>query len=110
MFREYLNRNVNGEELYQKYLKQVLSYNVIKGEVSYLKIENILLFNYHEVYKNNTFTNVYHVVELLKKKILLKETLDKNLASLMPESFFVKDNFLFLIVDKTKLLVYQIKK
>ena len=110
LFPEYFNRNENADELHHIYLKQVLTKNVIKGEVSYLKIENILLFNYHEVDKNNTFTNVFHVVDLLKNKILLKETLDKNLASLMPESFFVKDNFLFLIVDKTKLLVYQIKK
>jgi hypothetical protein len=110
LFPEYFNRNENGEELYQKYLKQVLSEKVVKGEVSYLKVENVLLFNYHEVYKNNTFTNVFSVVDLTKNKILLEETLDKNLVNLMPESFFVKDNFLFLIVDKTKLFVYQIKE
>jgi hypothetical protein len=52
--------------------------------------------------------NEFIAVDLIKNKILLKETLDKNLINLMPESFFIKDNFLFLIVDKIKLFVYQI--
>ena len=84
--------------------------NLVKGEVSYLKIEDLLLFNYHEISKTNTLNNIFIAVDLSSNKILLKERLDKNLVNLMPESFFVKDNFLFLIVDKTKLLVYQIKE
>lgn len=94
----------------QKYLQQILLNNVVKGEVSFMKIKDLLLFNYHEVSKTNTYTNNFKAVDLSKNKILVKEILDKNLVNLMPESFFVKDNFLFLIVDKTKLLVYQIKE
>ena len=110
LFPEYFNRNNSAEMDYQKFLKDILTEKVIKGEISYLNYEGILLFNYHEVAKNNTYTNIFTVVDLVKNKILFEETLDKNLVNLMPESFFVKDNFLFLIVDKTKLFVYQIKK
>lgn len=108
LFPEYFKRSDNVDEAHHKYLKQVLSDNVVKGEVSYLKIGDLLLFNYHAVAKNNTYTNIFTAVNLSKNKILLEETLDKNLVNLMPESFFVKDNFLFLIVDKTKLFVYSI--
>jgi len=107
---EYFKRNDSVIDIHQKYIQKVLDENVIKGEVSYLIISNLLLFNFHEVSKTNTYTNIFITVDLTKNKILLKETLDKNLIILMPESFFVKDNFLFLIVDKTKLFVYQIKK
>jgi len=110
LFPEYFNRNNSAEMDYQKFLKNILTEKVIKGEISYLNYEGILLFNYHEVAKNNTYTNIFYAVDLIKNKFLLKETLDKNLINLMPESFFVKDNFLFLIVDKTKLLAYQIKE
>ena len=75
-----------------------------------MKLEDLLLFNYHEISKTNTLNNIFIAVDLSSNKILLKERLDKNLVNLMPESFFVKDNFLFLIVNKTKLLVYQIKE
>ena len=108
LFPEYFKRNDDVNEEYQKYLQNVLTNNIIKGEVNYLKIENLLMFNYHEVSKTNTLNNIFTAVDLRKNKILLSETLDKNLVNLMPESFFVKDNFLFLIVDKTKLFVYKI--
>ena len=107
LFPEYFNRTEDANEGYKKYLSNVLTSKVIKGEISYLIVEDLLLFNYHEVAKNNSFTNIFSAVNLIKNKVVLEETLDKNLTNLMPESFFVKDNFLFLIVDKTKLIVYQ---
>lgn len=110
LFPEYFDRNDLGNEEYQKYLQKIIADYTIKGDVSYLKVRNLLMFNYHEVSNANTFTNIFIAVDLMKNKIQLKEILDKNLINLMPESFFVKDDFLFLIVDKTKLLVYQIKE
>jgi hypothetical protein len=107
-FPEYFNRSNQAEKDYQKYLQKVLTDKVIKGELSFLVIENLLMYNYHEVNRTNKLNNEFVVIDLNKNKTLLKETLDKNLVNLMPESFFVKDNFLFLIVDKTKLLVYSI--
>ena len=109
-FPEYFNRNSPVENEWQKYLSNILTENAVKGEISYLKFKDLLLFNYHEISKSNTINNIFVVVDLSKNKIILKEILDKSLSNLMPESFFVKDDFLFLIVDKTKLLVYQIKE
>lgn len=108
IFPEYFNRSEIALENYQKYLQKILSETVIKGEISYLLYNDLLIFNYHEVSDSNSLNNILTVVDLVKNKVLLKHTLDKNLINLMPESFFVKDNFLFLIVDKKKLEVYQI--
>jgi len=109
LFPEYFSRNGPAENEYQKYLVQVLNNNVIKGDLSYLKIKNLLMYNYHEISKTNTLNNLFVAFDLSKNKILQKEYLDKNLVNLMPESFFVRDNYLFLIVDKTRLFIYQIK-
>jgi hypothetical protein len=108
LFPEPFNRNEIVTDAYQKYIQKILDENIVKGEVNFMKIKDLLLFNYHEISKTNTYTNIFTAVDLTKNKILLSETLDKNLTNLMPESFFVKDNFLFLIVDKTKLFVYSI--
>jgi hypothetical protein len=110
LFPEYFNRNDLLNEEFQIYLQQILTDNVVKGEISYLKKADLLMYNYHQVSKINTLSNIFVAFDLNKNKILLKETLDKNLVNLMPESFFVKDNFLFLIIDKTNLFVYQIKE
>lgn len=109
-FPEYFNRTSPVIEKHQKYLQQILDDKVIKGEISFLMINDLLLFNYHEVSKTNKLNNQFNAVDLTGNKTLVNETLDKDLINLMPESFFVKDNFLFLIVDKTKLVVYQIKE
>jgi len=108
LFPEYFNRNEETTEDYKKHLNYILNSKVIKGELSYLKIDDLLLYSFHEVAKTNSLNNVFTCYDLSKNKIVLEETLDKNLVNLMPESFFVKDNFIFLIVDKTKLLVYKI--
>lgn len=110
LFPEYFYRNSPKENEIQKYLQQVLVDNIVKGDIGYLTIAESLMFNYHEVSKSTALNNIFVAIDLTKNKILLKETLDKNLVNLMPESFFVKDNFLFLIIDKTKLFVYQIKE
>jgi hypothetical protein len=110
LFPEYFNRNKSAEKHYEEYLQQVLTEKVIKGEINYLNYEDVLLFNFHEVTKTSKLSNEFIAVDLAKNKFLLKVTLDKNLINLMPESFFVKENFLFLIVDKTKLFVYRIIK
>ncbi len=108
LFPSYYNRNDDVTESYEKYLQDLINSRVIKGEISFLKINDLLLYSFHEVSKNNSFNNIFFAYNLIKDKIVLEETLDKNLVNLMPESFFIKDNFLFLIVDKTKLLVYKI--
>jgi hypothetical protein len=109
-FPENFNRSDFAASDYEKYLQKVLIDNPIKGEISYLKFSDLLLFNYHEISKANTLNNIFTAIDLIQNKIHLKEILDKNLVNLMPESFFVKDDFLFLIIDKTKLVVYQIKE
>jgi hypothetical protein len=107
-FPEYFMQDKSDNELHEIYLKQFLSNNIVKGEISFLRYDNLLLFNYHQISKNNTFSNEFAAYDLTKNKIVLEDTLDKNLVNLIPESFFVKDNLLFLIIDKKRLDVYQI--
>ena len=109
-FPEYFMNDSSGNELHEIYLKDFLSNNIVKGEISYLRYEDMLLFNYHQIDKNATFSNEFIAYDLVKNKTLLVDTLDKNLVNLIPESFFVKDDLLFLIIDKKRLDVYQIIK
>lgn len=108
LFPEYFNRTEEVNEEHKKYLNNILTSKVIKGELSYLKYNDLLLYNFHEINSNNSLDNIFLGYDLARNKIILEEILDKNLTNLMPESFFVKNNFLFLIIDKTKLLVYKI--
>lgn len=108
IFPSYFNRNDDTLEDYEKYFRDFISSRVIKGEISFIEFNELLLYSLHEVNKNNLLSNIFYAYDRLRNKIVLEETLDKNLTNLIPESFFVKDNFLFLIIDKTKLFIYKI--
>ncbi|MDT3694892.1 MAG: DUF4905 domain-containing protein [Ignavibacterium sp.] len=108
LFPSYFKRTDDTIEDYNKYLKDLIDSRVIKGEISFIELNDLLLYSFHEVSRNNSLNNIFCAYDRLRNKIVLEETLDKNLANLIPESFFVKDNFLFLIVDKTKLIVHKI--
>ncbi|MBE0551243.1 MAG: DUF4905 domain-containing protein, partial [Ignavibacterium sp.] len=59
LFPEYFNRNYSAEKDYEKYLQQLLTEKVIKGEINYLNYKDTLLFNFHEVTKTNTLSNEF---------------------------------------------------
>jgi hypothetical protein len=81
---------------------------VIKENVFYVTVNEMLLFNYHEVSGENKYNNIFVAVDLESGKVLMKETLNKKIENLMPDSFFVRDNLLFLLFEKTKFGVYLI--
>jgi hypothetical protein len=81
---------------------------VITGGIEYVLMEELLLFNFHTTNNNNTLKNIFRAVDLLTKKNILEVTLNSRTNAFAPDSFFVKDNLLFLLIEKIKLEVYKI--
>jgi len=80
----------------------------ISGSINWLKLNNYLMFNYHEENADGTLNNYFEVFDISKEKIILNEILNSNSMKLAFESFFIMNNLLFLMVEKTKLVVYKI--
>ena len=57
---------------------------------------------------DHTFSNYFRVFDSAKQKYVLKETVNSNTTKLIAESFFMINDLLFLLVEKTKLVVYRI--
>lgn len=108
LFPVEFRRELLPETGFEKYLSNHLEKFVVKGNINYININNLLMFNYHEATKENNFNNLFYAVDTETGKILMKETLNKNIENLMPDSFFVRDNLLFLLFEKTKFGVYLI--
>ena len=66
------------------------------------------MFNYHEENADGTLNNYFEVFDISKEKVILNEILNSNSTKLAFESFFIMNNLLFLMVEKTKLVVYKI--
>ena len=81
--------------------------HVITGKINYIKSEDFFFINFHEVLSNGKLRNIFNAVEIGSKKVILEEILDRETKLFIPESFFIKDNLVFLIKEKVKLLVYS---
>ncbi|HEY4756295.1 MAG TPA: hypothetical protein VIH28_09590, partial [Ignavibacteriaceae bacterium] len=87
---------------------RLLADRKISGSINWIKLNNYLMFNYHEENADGTLNNYFEVFDISKEKVILNEILNSNSTKLAFESFFIMNNLLFLMVEKTKLVVYKI--
>ena len=81
---------------------------VISGNIEYIGLNNLLLFNFHEAAEAGFLRNIFKAVDLSTGKYILEEVLMSKTTAYVPDSFFVKDDLLFLLIEKTRLGVYRI--
>lgn len=93
------NRKENIAKIFSDYL--------IKGDINFASRDNIYFYNFHHITETGKFDNLFFAVDE-NGTIILKETLNKGLDKLEPESFFIKDDLLFLLFGSTGVGVYQI--
>lgn len=81
---------------------------VISGKVEYIIKNQLLMMSFHEVNSQRNFTNHFKAVDLSKGKYILEEVINKETNLYFTDSFFVKDDLLFLLFGKSRLVVYKI--
>ena len=81
---------------------------VISGNVEFIIMNQLLLMSFHEVSSKGNFSNLFKAVDLNTGKYILEEVINKETNLYLTDSFFVKDNILFLLFGKTRLQVYKI--
>lgn len=90
------------------YLNGVKKAHNILGEIEFVLVDSLLMFNFHEKNKHNSIDNIFKAIDLMTGKHILEITLNSQTNAFAPDSFFVKDNLLFILIEKTKLKVYKI--
>jgi hypothetical protein len=82
--------------------------NVITGKIEYVLKEELLMFNFHKIEEDNSLKNSFKAVDLSNGNYILEKVLNFRANAFVPDSFFLKDNMLFLLIERTKLEVYTI--
>ena len=82
--------------------------NVIKGKIEYVLKEHLLMFNFHQINADNSLNNMFKAIDLSNGKFILEKVLNLRTNAFAPDSFFLKENILFLLIERTKLEVYTI--
>lgn len=83
---------------------------VITGKPNFIKYNELLLFNVHEVLSDGLMKNTFRGIDILSKKVIFEEILNSETKTFIPDSFFIKDNFLFLLKEKSVLIICTITK
>ena len=81
---------------------------MISGKIEYLLKNGLLMMSFHTVNEKGKLNNIFKAVDLSGRKYILEEVLNKDTSLFYTDSFFVKDDFLFLLFGKTRLEVYKI--
>jgi len=89
-------------------LQKLRENHVITGKIEYVLKEQLLMFNIHQVNSDNSLNNLFKAVDLSNGKYILEKVLNFSTNAFVPDSFFLKDNILFLLIERTKLEVYTI--
>ncbi len=95
------------EYLFIDIINELKIKKTITDEINYIEINNLLFFNFHEILPNGNFRNIIRIIEIDSKKVILEEILDKETKLLIPESFFIIKDLVFLLKEKIKLIVYS---
>jgi hypothetical protein len=94
----------NLKEVFQK-LRNDFTFS---GNIEYVLKNDLLLFNFHIVNSEGNLSNRFKALDLSSGKYIFEETLIKETRAFAPDSFFVKDDLLFLLFGKNRLSVYSI--
>lgn len=89
-------------------IKSLKNHLVISGKIEFILKKELMMISFHEVNSKGTFNNLFKAVDLSKGKYILEEVINKETSLFLTDSFFVKDDLLFLLFGKTRLEVYKI--
>ncbi len=104
-FPEPFNANDQKDLEISKIFQNVRENHLISGQIEHVKKNGLLFFNYHEVNDNGSFKNIFNVIEILSGLTIFDLVLDKETRVLIPDSFFILNNLIFLLKEKTNLIV-----
>ena len=90
------------------FIKSLRNVFIISGKIEHILKNELLLVSFHEVNSKGNFNNLFKAVDLSKGKYILEEVINKETSLYLTDSFFVKDDYLFLLFGKTRLQVYKI--
>jgi len=102
--------NSSGSQREKKILSKLNEEHKISGGIEYVLMDDLLLFNFHTINPDKTLKNIFRAVDILTNKYILEVNLNSRTNAFAPDSFFVKDDRLFLLIEKFKLEVYQFRK
>jgi hypothetical protein len=108
LFPEAFDNELDIEHSAKNFINSLRNDFVITGKVEYIMKDQLLMISFHEANSRGSLRNLFKAVDLSSGKYILEEVINKETSLFLTDSFFVKDDFLFLLFGKSRLVVYSI--
>jgi len=108
LFPEVFEADSVTDDRANEFIKALRNDFVISGKIEFIWKDNLLMLSFHEANSKGSLNNLFKAVDLSKGKYILEEVINKETSLFLTDSFFVKDDLLFLLFGKTRLEVYKI--
>ncbi len=92
----------------QLLVEQTKENEIVSGTIEFVKFNDLLLLSFHTVANEGRLNNKFRIIDINTGKIIFEDVLNAGITSYIPDSFFIRDNLLFLIKNKTELMVFSL--
>lgn len=93
-----------------KNLNEIFNTEQVAGEIEFITFNQSLLISYNVLLKSNLFTNKFKLIDLIQAENNFEITLTENWNTMLSDSFFIKDNYLFLLKGKNSFDVFYLSQ
>ena len=108
LFPESFDSTTDENNQVAEFVSSLRNHFVISGKIEYILKNQLLMMSFHEANSKGSLNNLFRAVDLSTGKYILEEVINKETSLFLADSFFVKDDWLFLLFGKTRLEVYKI--
>jgi len=109
VFPEVFDSAQNISDEAKKIINSFREERVIAGKIDFAVYSSLLIFNAHEVMPDGKLCNIFRACDIEDKTLLVDQILNKSSETFIPDSFFIKNDLLFVLIEKVSLVVYKIK-
>ncbi len=110
-FPKLFTPELEDDEKAKVFLSELKNKKLLSGKIEYITRSNFIFFSFHEVLPSgDEMRNLFNTVDISTGKVIFEEELNRGIRSYVPDSFFIKDDLLFLIKNKSELITCSIEK
>ncbi|MDA0987038.1 MAG: DUF4905 domain-containing protein [Bacteroidetes bacterium] len=96
-------------------LSKFIPFDKIKGSIEMTKWNNFIFFSFHTqqiktIEGSLNFLHQFSIIDELKNKLIFKTILNKETPNIVPDSFFIDGNNLYILKEKSTISVFDISK
>jgi hypothetical protein len=95
-------------EAQKEIITKIIGDNFYLDLCEFIERDNFFIFNYYDKIDPRSLTNRIVIFDKESEKPILIETLNSSTPAPVPDSFFMYDNDLYFIKDKTELIAYRL--